>query len=281
MAFVDAGTGPLVVLLHGNPTSSFLWRDIIPSLTGSHRVIALDLIGMGDSDKPDIGYTLADHCRYVDAFLDEFAPEPVVLVGHDWGAVIAMHHARRHPGRVAGLAFMETHVPPKMPAADYGAMGDGADFFRDVRTEGTGEDLVLEQNVFIETVLPEHGVLRDLDETEVAAYREPYPTPESRRPILAWARQIPIGGEPPEAVEIVLGNNEWLLMTSSTPKLLLHATPGALITEDVVEYLRPRVSGLDIVSVGAGTHFIQEDQPEAIGRALADWLARVPRADDA
>ena len=276
MAFVDEGAGPLVVLLHGNPTSSFLWRDVIPSLMDSHRVIALDLIGMGDSDKPNIDYTLGDHCRFVDAFLGSLAAESTVLVGHDWGAAIAMHHARRHPESVDGLAFMETHVPPRMPAADYAAMGDGADFFRDIRAEGTGEDLVLERNVFIETVLPAHGVLRTLDEHEMAAYRAPFPTPRSRRPILAWARQIPIGGEPCEAVEIVSGNNEWLF-TSPMPKLLLHATPGALITEDVVEYLRPRVPELEVVCVGAGTHFVQEDRPRAIGRALAEWLARVPR----
>ena len=274
MAFVDEGEGPVVVLLHGNPTSSYLWRNVIPALAASHRVIAPDLIGMGDSDEPDIDYALEDHCRHVDGFLDALDAPTLTLVGHDWGATLAMRHARLNPERVVALALMEAHVPPGMPAPGYEAMGGGAGFFREVRAAGSGERLVLEDNVFVETVLPEHGVLRALGEAEMDAYRAPFPTPASRRPILQWARQIPIGGEPARSVEIVSRNNAWLL-TSPVPKLLLHAVPGALITEDVVEHLRGAAAVLEIECIGAGTHFVQEDRPEAIGRALAGWLDRL------
>lgn len=275
IAYVDEGEGRPVVFLHGNPTSSYLWRRVLPHLTDRCRAIAPDLIGMGDSGKPDIGYTLDDHCGYTDAFLDALSLEhPAVLIGHDWGGVIAVRRARRDPGRVAALVLMETHLPPAMPAPDYTAMGDGADFFRQIREAGTGERMVLEDNVFVETVLPDQGVLRSLGEEEMAAYRSPFPAPDSRLPILQWAREIPIEGTPERSVEILSRNNAWL-MSSPLPKLLLHARPGALVTDEVVEHLRGRATNLDTAFVGEGTHFIQEDVPDAVGQAIATWLARL------
>ena len=275
MAYVDEGRGRPVLFLHGNPTSSWLWRNVLPHVSGDARAIALDLIGMGDSDKPDIGYSLDDHCAHVEGFVEALGLDrPPVLVGHDWGGVVAVRHARRHPGRVAALALMETHLPPLMPARDYAAMGDGADFFRRVREPGTGERLVLDENVFVETVLPGHGVLRELDPDEMAGYRAPFPTARSRRPILRWAREIPIAGEPPGPADVLRRNNEWLL-ASALPKLLLHARPGALVSEDAVDWLRDRLASLETVCVGVGTHFVQEDAPERVGRAIAGWLGRL------
>ena len=275
MAYVDEGAGQPVLFLHGNPTSSYLWRNIIPFVTGGYRAIAPDLIGMGDSDKPDIGYTLEDHVRYVDGFIAALGLEDIVLVVHDWGSVIGMRHARLTDGRVAAMAFMEAIVPPGMPAPSYDAMGPevGA-LFRNLRTPGVGEEMVLEGNFFVEEILPQFGVLREMTEAEMAVYRAPFPTPESRLPTLQWPREIPIGGEPAYATEQVVANGEWLAATE-IPKLLFYAEPGALMPEPVVTAMAAGLSNLEIRFLGAGLHFLQEDHPHLIGQGLADWLRRL------
>uniref|UniRef100_UPI0002438B3F DmmA Haloalkane Dehalogenase n=1 Tax=unidentified TaxID=32644 RepID=UPI0002438B3F len=275
IAYVDEGSGQPVLFLHGNPTSSYLWRNIIPYVVAAgYRAVAPDLIGMGDSAKPDIEYRLQDHVAYMDGFIDALGLDDMVLVIHDWGSVIGMRHARLNPDRVAAVAFMEALVPPALPMPSYEAMGPQlGPLFRDLRTADVGEKMVLDGNFFVETILPEMGVVRSLSEAEMAAYRAPFPTRQSRLPTLQWPREVPIGGEPAFAEAEVLKNGEWL-MASPIPKLLFHAEPGALAPKPVVDYLSENVPNLEVRFVGAGTHFLQEDHPHLIGQGIADWLRR-------
>ncbi|MEM7709536.1 MAG: haloalkane dehalogenase [Pseudomonadota bacterium] len=274
IAYVDAGAGPPVVFLHGNPTSSYLWRNVIPYATAAgNRAIAPDLIGMGNSGKPEIDYSFAEHARYLDAFLDGLDLEQATLVVHDWGSALGMRYARLNPDRVARLAYMEAIVPPALPVASFDDMApDMAEFFRLIRTE-QGADLILEQNFFVEHVLPEMGVVRPLSPAEMDAYRAPFPTPESRRPTLAWPRQVPIEGTPADVVAEVTANGDWLY-GSTIPKLMFHAEPGTLAPMPVVAHMAANVPDLEVRFLGAGLHFLQEDHPHLIGQGLADWLRR-------
>nr|6Y9G_A Chain A, Ancestral haloalkane dehalogenase AncHLD5 [synthetic construct]6Y9G_B Chain B, Ancestral haloalkane dehalogenase AncHLD5 [synthetic construct] len=271
MHYVETGEGPPVLFLHGNPTSSYLWRNIIPHVADHGRCIAPDLIGMGQSGKPDIDYRFADHVRYLDAFIDALGLDDVTLVVHDWGSALGFHWARRHPDRVKGIAFMEAIVRP-MPSWD-DFPPQARELFQALRTPGVGEKMILEQNMFIEKILP-GSVLRPLSEEEMDAYRAPFPTPESRKPVLQWPRELPIDGEPADVVAIVEAYAEWLA-TSDVPKLLFYAEPGALISPEQVEWCRENLPNLEVVHVGPGLHFLQEDQPDAIGQAIADWLQRL------
>jgi haloalkane dehalogenase len=274
MAYVDEGEGQVVLFLHGNPTSSYLWRNIIPHVTAAgYRAVAPDLIGMGDSDKPDIGYTFVEHAAYVDGFIAEVGLENITLVIHDWGSALGMRYARLNPGNVRGLAFMEAIIPPAFPAASYEAMGPNGEMFKSLRTEGVGEEMVLDQNFFVEEVLAKLGVARGATEAEMVHYRAPYETRESRLPTLQWPREVPIGGEPTATVDAVVANGEWLT-ESDIPKLYFYASPGAINSPQVLDYLVANVSNLETRFVGAGTHFLQEDHPDVIGRGVADWLRR-------
>jgi len=274
ISYVDEGGGRPVVYLHGNPTSSFLWRNVIPHLPDGHRAIAPDLIGMGDSGKPDIDYSFADHAAYLDAFLDQLDLQDAILVVHDWGSALGMRYARLNPERIAGLVFMEAIVPPAMPAPSYEAMPEPiADFFRLMHTD-EGAQLVLEKNFFVEEVLPNLGVMRAMTEVEMDAYRRPFPTPASRKPVLAWPREVPIGGKPADVVREVTDNGTWLL-ASPIPKLMFYGEPGAIAPKPVVDYLSANVPELEVRFVGAGTHFLQEDHPHVIGQGIADWLRRL------
>ncbi|GLQ16456.1 haloalkane dehalogenase [Maritalea porphyrae] len=275
MSYVDEGEGQPVLFLHGNPTSSYLWRNIIPYVTDSYRAIAPDLIGMGDSDKPDIPYTFADHAKYLDAFIAALGLKDVILVIHDWGSALGMRYARLNPGNVTAMAYMEAIVPPGLPAPNYEALGaENGEFFRTLRTPGVGEQMILENNLFVENVLPELGVMRTMSEEEMAAYRAPYPTPKSRLPTLQWPREIPIGGVPEHTTNEITLNGEWLY-SNEIPKLLFYADPGALVIGPVVDYMKANVKQLETRFVGAGMHFIQEDHPHVIGQGLADWLRRI------
>lgn len=272
IAYVDEGMGQPVVFLHGNPTSSYLWRNIIPYVTDGYRAIAPDLIGMGDSGKPDISYSFDDHANYIDQFIELLELENVVLVVHDWGSAIGMQYARLNPGNVAALVFMESLVPPAMPAPSYDSLGpEAAAMFQGLRSEGVGENMVLENNFFVEEVLPKFGVIRDLSEAEMNAYRAPYKTPESRLPTLQWPRELPIAGEPAHTVKAVIENGKWLMETE-IPKLLFHATPGGLIPPQIAKHLGETLKNIETVSVGEGLHFLQEDHPHHIGMHLARWL---------
>ncbi|WP_114285286.1 haloalkane dehalogenase [Candidatus Halocynthiibacter alkanivorans] len=275
IAYVDEGEGQPVLFLHGNPTSSYLWRNIIPYVTGGYRAIAPDLIGMGDSGKPDISYTFEEHARYLDGFVKALGLKDIILVIHDWGSALGMRYARLNTDKVTAMAFMEAIVPPGLPAPSYEAMGPQiGELFKALRTPGVGEEMVLQGNFFVEKLLPEMGVMRGLTEVEMAAYRAPYPTPESRLPTLQWPREVPIAGLPEHATAEVIRNGEWLL-SSEIPKLLFYAEPGALMPKRVVDYLTAKVKNLETRFVGAGTHFLQEDHPHLIGQGLADWLRRI------
>lgn len=273
IAYVEAGEGDPILFLHGNPTSKYLWRNIMPWLENQGRVIAPDLIGMGESDKPEIGYTFAEHSEFIDGFINTLGLENITLVIHDWGSGLGFDYARRNPENIKGIAFMEAMVAPAMPASFEAMPPELAEFFQAMRTEGVGEELVLNQNMFVEQVLP-GSVARGLTEAEMVVYRAPYPDAESRTPVLVWPRQVPIDGEPADVVERVNAYNAWL-MTSELPKLHLYVSPGALNPPQAVAFLQQTMSNYEAVYVGQGIHFIQEDHPEAIGRNIADWYRRI------
>lgn len=268
MYYQERGQGEVVVFLHGNPTSSFLWRAVIPELSGRRRCLAPDLIGMGRSGKPDIAYRFADHARYLDAWFDTLGLDRVTLVGHDWGGALGFDWAARHPGRVTAVAFMETIVRPltwdEWPA-------QARDIFQAFRRPGEGESLILDRNLFVEAVLPA-SVLRTLTSQELDTYRAPFTERAHRLPTLAWPREIPIDGEPAEVVERVERYDAWLSTSAQVPKLLLTFEPGAVISPPIVEWCREHIAALDIQHIGPGNHFVQEDQGPAIGAAIASWL---------
>ena len=270
MACVDLGEGPPVLFQHGNPTSSYLWRNVMPALAGRARCIALDLIGMGDSDKlPDSGpgrYRFVEQRRYFEAALEALGVgEDLTLVGHDWGAALAFDWARRRPAAVRGIAYMEALVRP-LTWEEWPERSRG--LFRGFRSPD-GESLVLEKNLFVERVLP-GSVLRGLDEREMAVYRRPYREPgESRRPTLTWPREIPIDGEPEDVSAIAAANAEWLA-ASAVPKLFVDAEPGAILTGAQREFCRGFPNQVEVRVAGA--HFIQEDSPADLARALSDWF---------
>ena len=268
MAYVDTGEGDPVVFLHGNPTSSYLWRNVIPQLAGQARCLAPDLIGMGDSGKaPGGSYRFADHARYLDAWFDALGlTERVVLVGHDWGSALGFDWARRHPERVKGVAYMEGIVRP-MTWDEWPEQARNV--FRAMRSPA-GEEMVLRKNVFVERVLPA-SIMRTLTDEEFAVYRRPYVEPgESRRPTLTWPRQIPLDGEPADVVALVQRYADWLA-TSDLPKLFVNAEPGIILTGAQREFCRTWPNQREVTV--RGLHFIQEDSPDEVGHALANWYA--------
>ncbi|HET6368114.1 MAG TPA: haloalkane dehalogenase [Pseudomonadales bacterium] len=270
MAYVDVGSGPPVVFLHGNPTSSYLWRNIIPHVASTHRCLAPDLIGMGDSGKAPAGsYRFVDHARYLDGWLDAMGlARDVTFVVHDWGSALGFHWARRHPERVRALIYMEALVQP-VTWADWPEAA--RKIFQAMRSSA-GEELVLSKNVFVERILPA-SVLRGLTEAEMAVYRKPYlEGGESRRPTLTWPRQIPIEGEPADVVDAVTRYGRFLSQ-SPLPKLFINAEPGSILTGAQRELCRAWPSQEEITV--KGSHFIQEDSPHEIGRAIAAFLARL------
>jgi haloalkane dehalogenase len=268
MAYVDEGQGDPIVLIHGNPTSSYLWRNVIPHLRG--RCIAPDLIGMGASGKPASPYRFADHARYLGAFLDALDLTRVTFVLHDWGSALGFDWAMRNPQRVRGLAFMEAILTPVPSWAEFSPQV--REVFQGFRTAGVGERMVLDDNLFIEQLLP-HAILRPLAAAELDAYRAPFLDRASRAPMLAWPREIPIGGEPADVVARVVQYRD-ALAASALPKLLLTAEPGGLVSPPVVAWCRANLPNLEVVSVGAGIHYLQEDHPHEIGAAIATWMAR-------
>ena len=266
MAYAEAGSGaPAIVFLHGNPTSSYLWRNVIPHLADLGRCLAPDLIGMGESGKAG-AYRFADHARYLDAWFEAVVAEAkVVLVGHDWGGGLGFHWARRNPDRVAGIAYMETIVAP-LSWDDWPEQARG--IFQAMRSSA-GEELVLQKNLFVERILP-GSILRDLTDAEMAAYRAPFAEPgESRRPTLTWPRQIPLDGEPADVVAAVEAYARWL-SAAQVPKLFVNADPGAILLGRQREACRAWPNQREVTV--KGRHFVQEDSPAEIGRAIADFV---------
>ena len=273
MAYIDAGEGDAIVFQHGNPTSSYLWRNIMPHCAGLGRLVACDLIGMGDSAKlPDSGpdrYTFAEQARYLDALWDRLdLGRNIILVLHDWGSALGFDWASRHRDRVAGIVYMEAIVAP-VTWDDWPA--NARRVFQGFRSEA-GEAMVLEKNTFVERVLP-GSVLRGLTDAEMEIYRAPFLNAgEDRRPTLTWPRQIPIEGEPAEIVTIVENYARWLA-GSQVPKLFINAEPGSILTGRQREACRAWPNQTEVTV--AGSHFIQEDSPDEIGEAVAQFVRRL------
>jgi haloalkane dehalogenase len=271
LAYVEAGDGAPIVLLHGNPTSSYLWRNVIPHLAGLGRVIAPDLIGQGDSDKLPASdgpgrYSFGVVYDYLAGLLETLGiTDNVTLVIHDWGSALGFHWAHNHPDRVRGIAYMEGIVCPIASWEDWPAAARG--IFQGFRS-AKGEDLILKRNMFIEAVLPS-SIMRPLAPAEMDAYRAPFLAEDDRQPTLNWPRQIPIAGEPAAMVALVQAYADWLA-TSPVPKLFINAEPGSILVGPQRDFCRTWPNQTEVTV--AGTHFIQEDSPDAIGSAVADWL---------
>lgn len=268
MSYVDTGHGDPIVFLHGNPTSSYVWRNIIPYLSGHGRCLAPDLVGMGKSGKsPTSAYRFVDHARYLDAWFEALnLTSNVTLIVHDWGAALGFHRATRYPEQTRAIAYME---PVAMPLR-WEDFGEAAGMFRGLRSE-QGEQMILDQNVFVETILP-RGILRTLTEQEMAMYRAPFLERESRLPTLVWPRQIPIEGEPAD-VATIAENYAKAMSRSPLPKLLIVGDPGAIIKGRTLDSCRTWANQTEITV--KGIHFLQEDSPDEIGRALQEFVESV------
>ncbi|MGI5491117.1 haloalkane dehalogenase [Microtetraspora malaysiensis] len=269
MFYRELGAGTPMVFLHGNPTSSHLWRHVLPAV-GSGRRLAPDLIGMGESGKPAIDYTFADHARYLDAWFDALELDDVVLIGHDWGGALAFDWAARHPDRVRGIAFTETIVKP-MSWEEFPE--GGRQMFQAIKADGVGEAMILDENAFIELALP-GTVAKPLTEEDFAAYRRPYPTRESRLPLLQWPRSMPLGGDPADVVARVEAYDQWLATSAEVPKLLVtfQPGPGTMMGPELIEWCADNIAGIEISRYEAiAGHHTPEDQPQAIAAAVADW----------
>ena len=274
MAYHDSGgDGPVLVFLHGNPTSSYLWRHIVRALDDRYRCVAPDLIGQGDSDKLDESgpgsYRFVEHRRYLDGLLDQLElGDEITFVIHDWGSALGFDWARRHPDRVTGIAYMEAIVRPvtwdEWPDAARG-------IFQGFRS-AAGEEMVLDKNLFVEAVLPA-SIIRKLDPEEMAEYRRPFAEPgEGRRPTVTWPREIPIDGEPADVTAIVQEYADWLA-SSEIPKLFVNAEPGSILVGRQREFCRTWPNHTEVTV--AGNHFIQEDSADEIGQAIATWRATI------
>jgi len=274
MAYREAGANqaPVALFLHGNPTSSFIWRNIMPVVAKVAHGIAPDLVGFGQSGKPDIAYRFEDHARYLDAFIAKMGTGSAYLVAQDWGTALAFHLAERRPDFVRGLAFMEFIRP--IPTWEEFVRGSRQrEIFRQFRTPGEGEKLIIEENFFVERVLP-GGMRRKLSDDEMAVYRAPFLTPRSRLPTWRFPNELPIAGEPPD-VTAMMERAHAALAASTYPKLLFAADPGALVSPAFAEDFAHKLNSCRLVKLGDGVHFLQEDHPETIGRSVADFIAEV------
>ena len=274
IAYIDVGDGAPIVLLHGNPTSSYLWRNVVPHLEGIGRVIVPDLIGHGDSEKlPDSEgperYSFEITYEYLAGLLEELnITEDVTLVIHDWGSALGFHWAKHHPEAVKGIAYMEAIVCP-VTWDDWPESARG--IFKGFRSD-KGEDLVLQRNMFVEAVLPS-SVIRQMGEEEMNQYRKAFTKAADRQPTLNWPRQIPIDGEPPHMVDLVASYGEWMASNQELPKLFINADPGSILTGKARKFCRTWPNQKEVTV--AGTHFIQEDSPVEIGIAVAEWLKTI------
>lgn len=271
MYYEETGSGAPFVFLHGNPASSHLWRKVLPEIHADARLLAPDLIGMGRSGKPDVPYRFADHARYLDAWFDRLELEDVVLVGHDWGGSLAFDWAARHPGRVRGVAFFETIVR----TMSWSELGEAPRARAEAIRGPEGEPLVLDRNFMVETAFT-GGVLTPLGEEDMRPYLEPYPTRDSRRPLLEWARSMPLDGEPADVAEHVGAYGKWLASSHDVPKLLLtfDASPTLLIGPEMAAWCAANIAGLEVEHCGPAGHHAPEDRPEAIAAAIDAWTER-------
>ncbi|MDQ2091524.1 haloalkane dehalogenase [Marimonas arenosa] len=272
MAYVEMGQGRPIVLLHGNPTSSFLWRDVMPALAPLGRCIAPDLIGMGDSAKlpdPDAAtYTFATHRRFVAGFMAALGlDEDVLLVVHDWGSALGFDWANQNRDAMRGIAYMEGIVRPLAGWEEFSP--EATPIFQALRSEA-GLGMILEKNLFVERILP-GSVLRDLTDEEMNEYRRPFAAREDRWPTLTWPRQIPIAGEPKDVCARVQAYADWMA-ENTVPKLFINAEPGAILIGAVRDFCRGWKNQSEVTV--AGSHFIQEDSGDEIGAAIAEWISK-------
>ena len=273
MAYVEHGSGDAIVFQHGNPTSSYLWRNIMPYCEGLGRLIACDLIGMGDSEKLDNSgpqrYTYAEQCGYLFALWEELdLGDKIIMVLHDWGSAMGFDWANRNRGRVAGIVYMEAIVTP-LTWADWPE--NARRVFQGFRSQ-SGEEMILEKNVFVERVLP-NSIIRKLSDEEMEVYRKPFAKAgEDRRPTLTWPRMIPIEGEPVDVVKVVEAYAAWLAQ-ADVPKLFINADPGSILVGRQREFCRAWANQTEVTV--KGRHFLQEDSPDEIGRVLSDFVRRV------
>jgi haloalkane dehalogenase len=279
MAYVDTGrssesidtTKPTILFIHGNPTSAYLYRNIIPHLSSDYRCVAPDLIGMGASDKPKIEYRFVEHARYLSAFLDAVVPQGnVVLVIQDWGSALGFDWAYQHQERTIGLAFFE-FMRPFQSFEDFAPPGPVQDPFRSFRNESVGRQMIIDKNVFIEVMMG-RATVRPLTAAEMEYYRTPFLDPPTREPLFRFPNEIPIEGQPAEVAERVTRYHEWLL-DNELPKLFFWARPGRLVSEEKAKWYLGRLKNTTGVFVGQGVHFLQEDHPHRIGDEIAKWLA--------
>jgi len=270
MHYIDEGDGDPIVFLHGNPTSSYLWRNVIPHLEGQGRLIAPDLIGMGKSDKPNIDYTYDDHYAYLEVFIEKLALKNVTLVIHDWGSALGFRYAQAHVGNIKGIAFMEAIVKPmtwsEMPA-------DMKTPFKMMRMPYVGWFMISVMNMFVNKMIPD-TIKRTLNAEEMAYYRAPYPTVKSRKPVRVWPQQIPIDGKPKRNQQLIESYSQWL-QDSNIPKLCLHAHPGAIINAEYAQWIERSIPNTTMVDIGEGIHFVQEDNPAGIGKAISEWYGKI------
>jgi haloalkane dehalogenase len=267
--YQESGTGTPLVFLHGNPASSHMWRKVLAQV-GEGRLLAPDLIGMGASGKPDIAYSFDDHARYLDAWFDALELDQVILIGHDWGGGLAFDWAARHPQRVVGIAFLEAIVKP----FEWEDLSPGMRERTEAVRGPQGEQIVLVENKFL-TAAFTGGVLTPVRPEDLDTYLAPYPTPESRRPILAWVRQRPLGGQPAEVVSRVEAFDAWLGTSSDVPKLLMtFEGQGLLIDERAIDWCANHIAALEIVACGQAGHHAPEDRPQEIAEAITAWVDR-------
>jgi haloalkane dehalogenase len=267
------GVGTPLVFLHGNPTSSYLWRNILPAIEGPFRCLAPDLIGMGQSGKPPLNYDFSDHARYLNAWFDVMGLQDMILVGHDWGAALAFDWAAHHPERVRGIAFMEAVIRPmswdSLPT-------EVAARFKALKTPGLGEKIVLDGNEFIEKTL-RATVLSPLSEQDIQCYTAAYTTADSRRPLLEWSRSMPFDGEPADVVRRMAFYHRWLGNSKDTAKLLLSfdgVAGGLAINQPMIAWCQANIANLDVIPCGAAKHNAPEDRPTEIASAINQWLAK-------
>jgi haloalkane dehalogenase len=277
MAYREAGSPdlPTVLFLHGNPTSSYMWRNIIQLVAPVAHCIAPDLIGFGQSGKPHIEYRFFDHVRYLDAFLENLGISSAYVIAHDWGTGLAFDLAARRPEFIRALAFME-FIRPMPTWNDFHA--DQIETFKKFRTQGVGEKMILDENFFVERVLPA-ATVRKLTEEEMAVYRAPFPTPESRRPTWRFPNELPIAGEPAD-VYAAIEKAHHALAQSSYPKLLLVGEPGALVSPAFAERFASGLKNCKVIHVGPGLHYLPEDHPKEIGSAVHNWLTELKGGGD-
>jgi haloalkane dehalogenase len=271
MQYEESGSGTDLVLLHGNPGSSYEWRKVLPRL-GDGRSLAPDLIGMGGSGKPDIAYSFADHARYLDAWFDALGLDRVVLIGHDWGGALAFDWAARQPERVLGIAFLEAIVKP-MAWED---LSPQARQRSEMVLSPDGEEMLLGEDRLVRMAFAGGGVLTPVSDEDLEVYLAPYPTRESRRPLLAWARQIPLGGEPADVVARIEAYDVWLAASMDVPKLLMtfEGSPTLLIDEKFAHWCATHIASLETIACGQAAHHAPEDRPDEIAAAVSAWADR-------